>query len=51
MQIKVDKEGLKAVQELCDIALRTQGLQVLNGVNRVLQGTTLIEEEHKNALE
>ena len=45
MKIQVDKEGAKAIEQLCDIALRQSGLQNLTPVNQILQSTKLLENE------
>ena len=36
MKIYADKEGKEVIVQLCDIALKTGGLQNLNGINNVL---------------
>lgn len=36
MKIIVDEEGKKAVQELCDVALKVGGLQNFNSVGKIL---------------
>lgn len=47
MIIKADEEGIKAVRQLCDIALKTSGINNLDGVLMILQNLSLIEEEIK----
>ena len=36
MVILVDKEALSVMNQLCDIALKSGGIQNLDGVNRIL---------------
>ena len=43
MKLMVDAEAKKAVQELCDIAVRQGGLNVMNFVLAVLQNTVDIQ--------
>lgn len=45
MHIKADKEGVEAIQALCDVALKTGGLQNLNFVNTVLAKTEREKQE------
>lgn len=47
MQIKVDKEGLKAIHALCDVALKVGGLQNLKFVNDVLFRTSVEEPKQE----
>ena len=42
MIINVDQEGRKAVQQLCDIALKSAGMQNLNPVNMILRSVKLL---------
>jgi len=37
MDIRADKEGIETVQALCDIALKTGGLQIFAKINVVLK--------------
>ena len=59
MIIKADEEAAKAIQMLCDAALKMNGLRDLNGVTQVLQavkplenpvetGLTMEKEQKKN---
>lgn len=36
MKIKVDKQGNEAIHQLCDIALKTSGIQSIQGVTQIL---------------
>ena len=45
MRILVDSDGREAVRQLCDVALRVNGLANLDGVNTILGSVTMIEEE------
>jgi len=47
MIIKADKEGIQAVQQLCDIALKQGGLQNLAVIQSVLAGISELEEVKK----
>lgn len=42
MKILVDREGRKAVRQLCDIALKSAGMQNLNPVNMILRSVTML---------
>jgi hypothetical protein len=44
MIIQVDKEGLDSVQKLVDIALKSGGLQNLQGVSIILNSVKMLEE-------
>ena len=44
MIIKADKDGMEVIKQLCDIALKTGGLQNLVGIQAVLAGLSEIEE-------
>ena len=48
MIIKADKEGMKTLEQLADIALRQGGLQNLNAVNQFLKSIQPIEETEQN---
>ena len=50
MIIKVDKEGKTVITSLCDIALKQQGLQSLQGVIDVLRSIELIEPDEGKAV-
>jgi len=45
MVIRVDQEGREAIQQLCDVALRVNGITNLEGVNIILRAVEEIEEE------
>lgn len=45
MKIKVDKRGQEAIQQLCDIALKSGGIQNLNGINTILVSMELLSEK------
>jgi len=45
MKISGDSEGLQAVIVLCDIALKTQGVKVLDFVTKVRAAVTPVEED------
>lgn len=47
MKIKVDKKGQEAIQQLCDIALKSGGIQNLNGINTILVSMELLPEKDK----
>ncbi len=47
MKIIADKEGIQAIQQLCDIALKQGGLQNLQGIQVILGSI----EEAKEQLE
>ena len=42
MIIQVDQEGRSAIQQLCDIALKSAGVQNLNPVNTILRSVMLL---------
>jgi hypothetical protein len=44
MVIKTDKKGQEAIQQLCDIALKTGGLQNLKGITTILNSIELFSE-------
>lgn len=45
MKISVDKEGQIAIQELCDVALKSGGMANLPRVGQILASVTIIETE------
>ena len=45
MIIKTDQEGMEAIKQLCDIALKVNGLSILQGILGILNVTSLIEDE------
>lgn len=47
MLITVNQEGLKAIQTLCDVALKAGGIQNLDFVNKVLVATSTEVEPEK----
>jgi len=44
MKIRVDKEGKKRIEELCDAALRHAGMSALAGVVNTLQGMEVLSD-------
>jgi len=36
MEIEADEEGVQVIQKLCDIALRSGGLQNMNAVEEIM---------------
>lgn len=44
MEIKADKEGLEAIHQMANIALKTGGLQNLQAVQNILSQCELLEE-------
>lgn len=46
MKIQANKEGVQAIQDLCDIALKSGWLSVLQGINTILSSIT--EDKEKN---
>lgn len=44
MILKVDKEGKSAIEQFCDLALKSGGIRNLNQVNLVLQSTEMLPE-------
>ncbi len=44
MKISVDKEGAQVIQGLCDIALKSLGIQGLKDVTRILESVRVDEE-------
>lgn len=42
MIIQVDQEGRHAIQQLCDIALKSAGMQNLNPVNKILRSVEML---------
>ncbi len=47
MIIEADKDGIKIIQQLCDVALKTGGVANLKGVNDVLSSLTEIKPVKK----
>lgn len=47
MQILADQEGQKTIQALCDIALKSGGIQNLPHINRVLSSVKPLPTEEK----
>ncbi len=45
MIIKADKEGVNVISQLCDIALRHNGIKDLQNITTVLNSIELIEEK------
>lgn len=44
MILKCDKEGADAIAKLCDLALKTGGLQNIDFVKATMSGISLIED-------
>ena len=44
MKIVVDKEGRKAIEEMCDMALKVSGIRNLNRDGQILAGVQMEEE-------
>jgi hypothetical protein len=44
MIIKVDADGKATIEQLCDIALRTNGLKSMEAIKAILDSVQLIEE-------
>jgi len=52
MIIKADKEGANVISQLCDIALKQNGIKDLQSITTILNSIELIEEkEVKQKLE
>ncbi len=45
MIIEVDNQGMEAVKQLCDLALKSKGLEVIEGIVAVLNTTKLIVKD------
>lgn len=45
MVINVDNQGMEAVKQLCDLALKSKGLEVIEGVVLVLNSAKLIVKD------
>ena len=45
MKIEADKDGIKAVQQLCDVALKSGGVANLQGVAAVLNSLKETKEK------
>ena len=43
--IKANEEGMKAIEQMVDITLKTGGIQNLTAVNQILSKCELLEEE------
>ncbi len=46
MKIKVDKEGMNAIQQMVDIVLKQGGIKNLNAINEILASCE-VEEDKK----
>ncbi len=46
MEIRVDEEGQRAIQLLCDVALRSKGAEILPTINLILTSTK--KDDHQN---
>ena len=42
MVIQVDQEGMKVIKQLCDIALKSAGIQNFNAVSRILGSVRML---------
>ena len=51
MKIACDKKGKEAILQLCNIALKTGGLQNMQGVSEVLNSIKVIEENEEQAID
>lgn len=47
MIIQTDKEGKGMIEQLCDIALKSGGLQSLNGITQILSSIKPLPEPEK----
>ena len=45
MKIQTDKDGAKVIQGLCDIALKSLGLQGLNDITAILNAIKVDEDK------
>lgn len=45
MIIKADKEGIKAIAELCDVALKSLGLQANQKINTIVNSLQELKED------
>ncbi len=43
MDIKADQEGIEAITKLCDVALKTGGIQNMNAVSVILSSIKPLE--------
>lgn len=50
MIIQADVKGKEAISQLCDIALRASGINVLNNINQVLLSIQPYKEPKKESL-
>lgn len=48
MKIKADKEGVNVIKGLCDVALKTAGIQNLEVVNSIIDGLEELPEPKKD---
>jgi hypothetical protein len=44
--IQVNQEGMKAIQELADVALKVNGMKALQGIIQILSATKLIPPQN-----
>ncbi len=49
MEIKADQEGIEAITKLCDVALKTGGIQNMNPVSVILSSIKKLEEDEPEA--
>ncbi len=45
MEIKADQEGIEAITKLCDVALKTGGINNMNPVSVILSSIKKLEED------
>lgn len=50
MLIFVDEEGMKVVEALCDIALKTSGMKARTQINAVLANTRILPAQPPSAV-
>lgn len=49
MKIQANKQGVQAVQELCDIALKYGGMSLLQWINGILWSLEELPEDKKKS--
>lgn len=45
MILKVDKDGAIAVEQLCDVALKLNGMKAFEKITEIIRSTKIIEED------
>jgi len=48
MVFNVDKEGYEALNQLCDIALKVNGLQIMQAIQIILGSIILIDNKEES---